>query len=159
MADGVAGGKGLSMIDVEVPLLTHERRRLLLREAAGEQGLVVVGVGRASGRGFQMLHRFGATCELLDAAGVNVVFVYPVESARHVQDALSIMAARFRRRPSLLLDDTGLFFGRPLPVHQLRARRFDPHMTCVEAAVITGQHAGWDALLREFLLKVHAEVA
>lgn len=147
------------MIDVEVPLLTHERRRLLLREAAGERGLVVVGVGRASGRGFQMLHRFESLCAQLDAAGVNVVFVYPADSARHVQDPLSVMAARFRRKPSLLLDDAGLFFGRSLPVQQLRVMRFDSHMTCVETAMITVRDAHWDRQLREFLLRAHADAA
>ncbi|SDC94149.1 hypothetical protein [Paraburkholderia lycopersici] len=148
------------MIDVEIPLLTHERRRLLLREAAGEQGLVAVGVGRASGRGFQMLHRFEATCDRLDAAGVNVVFVYPAESARHVQDALSVMAARYRRKPSLLLDDTGLFFGRALPVHQLRAMCFDRQMACIETAGFTVMDANWEVALREFLLnRVRADAA
>ena len=145
------------MIDVEIPLLTHECRRLFLRDAAGERGLVAVGVGQASGRGFQMLHRFEATCERLDAAGVNVVFVYPAKSARHVQDALSVMAARYRRRPSLLLDEAGQFFGRALPLHQLRAMRFDRHMTRIETAMISVRDAHWDARLHEFLLNAHAD--
>ncbi|MFC5427900.1 hypothetical protein ACFPTO_03610 [Paraburkholderia denitrificans] len=152
---GAAGRKGLGMIDVEVPLLSHDCRRLSLREAAGEQGLVAVCVGQASGRGFQLLHRFEATCDRLDATGVNVVFVYPAKAARHAQDALSVMAARYRRRPSLLLDDTDLFFVREVPVHQLCAMRFDRYMTCVESVAITVREPQWDVRLREFLVREH----
>ncbi|WP_322014252.1 hypothetical protein [Paraburkholderia sp. J12] len=147
------------MINVDVPLLTHERRRVLLREAAGVRGLVAVGVGRASGRGFQLLHRFAASCDRLDAAGINVVFVYAAESARHVQDPLSVMAARYRRKPSLLLDEAGLFFGRVLPVQRLRAMRFDRNMACIETATIAVRDADWDSLLREFLLRAQVDVA
>src|SRR5215469_539018 len=103
-------GEGVGMIDVDIPLVTHDSRRLLLRDVSGERGLVAVGVGRAGERGFQMLHRFVASCDWLEAAGVNVVFVYPEGSARHVQDALSVMAARYRRKCCLMLDGSGRFF-------------------------------------------------
>jgi len=145
------------MIDVDVPLLTHEHKRLSLRDASGERGLIAVGVGRAGGRGFQLLHRFAALGEQLDAAGVNLVFVYPAESARHVQDALSVQAARYRGKPCLLLDDAGRGFGGALPFQQLRVMRFDRHMTCVETAAMTVQDAGWDAQLGEFLAGVLAD--
>lgn len=147
------------MINVDVPLLTHESRRLLLRDAAGEQGLVVVGVGRASGRGFQMLHRFAGACDGLDAAGVNVVFVYPAESARHVQDTSSVMAARYRRKPCLLLDDTGLFFKRALPAQLLRAMRLGRTMACIETATIMVRDADWESALDEFLLRARPDAA
>ena len=129
------------MIDVEVPLLTHDHRRVLLRDARGERGLVVVGVGRASGRGFQMLHRFATYCDRLDAMGVNVVFVYPAESARHMQDSLSVMAARYRQKPCLMLDDSGRFFRHALPAGLLRLVRFDPQMTRVGTATFPVRQA------------------
>ncbi|QBR04208.1 hypothetical protein [Paraburkholderia pallida] len=147
------------MIDVDVPLLTHEHKRLPLREAAGERGLVAVGVGRASGRGFEMLHHFAAACDRLDASGVNVVFVYPAQSARHVQDSLSVIAARYRRKPSLLLDDAGRFFGDALPVHLLRAIRLDRQMACIETTAVNVRDSDWDGRLREFLLKAGADAA
>lgn len=147
------------MINVDVPLLTHESRQLLLRDATGERGLVVVGVGRASGRGFQMLHRFAGSCDWLNAAGVNVVFVYPPESARHVQDSSSVMAARYRQKPCLLLDEAGLFFNRALPAQWLRAMRFDRHMACVETAAITVRDVNWESLLGEFLLRARPDAA
>lgn len=145
------GREGFPMIDVDVPLLTHDHRRVLLRDASGEHGLVVVGVGRASGRGFQMLDRFAASCDRLDAIGVNVAFVYPSESARHVQDALSVMAARYRQKRCLLLDDSGRFFRDALPARVLRVVRFGTQMTRRDAAVFPLEQAGWDPLLREFL--------
>lgn len=148
----VAAGKK-SMINMDVPLLTHERKRVLLREAAGEQGLVAVGVGPASGRGFQMLHRFAGSCDWLDSAGINVVFVYPAESARHVQDTLSVMAARYRQKPCLLLDETGLFFGRALPARLLCTMRFDRHMTRLDSAKIALHDLDWETALGEFLLR------
>jgi hypothetical protein len=147
------------MIDVEVPLLTHDNRRVLLRDASGARGLVAVGVGRASGRGFQMLHRFAASCDWLDAMGVNVVFVYPAESARHVQDGLSVMAARYRQRPCLMLDDSGHFFRDALPARLLQAVRFDRHMTRRDTAMFPLLQAGWDPLLREFLIRAGADAA
>ncbi|HKT95521.1 MAG TPA: hypothetical protein VJS30_03160 [Paraburkholderia sp.] len=130
-----------------------------LRGANGERGLIAVGVGRAGGRGFQLLHRFAALSEQLDAAGVNLVFVYPAESARHVQDSLSVLAARYRGKPCLLLDDTSLCLGHALPFQQLRVMRFDRHMACTETVAMTVQDAGWDALLSEFLIGVLADAA
>lgn len=141
------------MIDVDVPLLTHDNRRLRLRDACGERGLVAVGVGRASGRGFQLLHRFAASCDRLDAMGVNVVFVYPAESARHVQDGPSVLAARYRQKPSLMLDDSGQFFRDALPARQLQVVRFDARMTHRDTTAFALRQAGWDTQLREFLMR------
>jgi len=141
------------MIDVDIPLVTHDSRRLLLRDVSGERGLVAVGVGRAGERGFQMLHRFVASCDWLEAAGVNVVFVYPEGSARHVQDALSVMAARYRRKCCLMLDGSGRFFREVLAARLLCAVRFDGHMTLRDTAVIDTRQANWDPLLREFLMR------
>jgi len=155
-ADEVAR-KGFRMIDVDVPLLTHDHRRLLLRDASGECGLVAVGVGRASGRGFQMLDRFATSCDWLDRRGINVVFVYPAESARHVQDALSVMAARYRQKPCLMLDDSGRFFKDALPARLLRAMRFDRRMKRRDTAVFALPQAGWNPLLREFLMRAGME--
>lgn len=146
------------MIDVDVPLLTHDNRRVLLRDASGERGLVAIGVGRASGRGFQLLDRFATSCDWLDGVGVNVVFIYPAESARHVQDRLSVMAARYRQKPCLMLDDSGRFFTDVLPARLLRVVRFDRHMTRCDAAVFPLLQAGWDPLLREFLLRAGTDV-
>jgi hypothetical protein len=156
---GRGGKERFLMIDFDVPLLTHESRLLRLRDAAGERGLVAVGVGRACGRGFQMLHRFAAPGDWLAATGVNVVFVYPAESARHVQDALSVMAARYRGKPCLLLDEAGLFFGRAQPVHRLRAMRFDRQFTCIETAMISVRDAGWDSQLCDFLIRAGEDAA
>ncbi|WP_028222893.1 hypothetical protein [Paraburkholderia oxyphila] len=139
------------MIDVDVPLLTHESKWIRLRDACGERGLVAVGVGPAGGRGFQLLDRFAALGDQLDAAGVNLVFVYPSQSARHVQDPLSALAARYRGKPCLLLDMAGLFFGHALPPQALRVKRFDRHMTCMETVTISAREAGWDASLADFL--------
>ncbi|MCG5075436.1 hypothetical protein [Paraburkholderia tagetis] len=147
------------MFDVDVPLLTHESKRIRLREAGGEHGLIAVGVGRAGGRGFQMLHRFAALGDQLDAAGVNLVFAYPAQSARHVQDALSVLAARYRGKPCLLLDEAGLFFGDTLPPQWHCVMRFDRDMTCIETATIAAREEGWDALLSEFLIGVLEDVA
>ncbi|MFX1765600.1 hypothetical protein PWP93_24005 [Paraburkholderia sp. A1RI-2L] len=147
------------MIEVDVPLLTHESKRIRLRDAGGERGLVAVGVGRAGGRGFQLLHRFAALSERLDAAGVHLVFVYPAQSARHVQDALSVMAARYRNKPCLLLDEAGLFFGDTLPPQRHSVMRFDGRMACVETLEIDARETDWDARLGEFLAGVLADSA
>lgn len=144
----------LGMMDVDVPLLTHDNRNLLLRDVSGERGLVAVGVGRAAERGFQMLHRFAASCNELEAAGVNVVFVYPEASARHVQDDLSVMAARYRQKPCLLLDGSGRFFRETLPARLLRAVCFDEHMALCDIALIDMRQANWDPLLRECFMQV-----
>ena len=143
------------MIEVDVPLLTHESKRVRLRDAGGEHGLVAV--GRAGGRGFQLLHRFAALSERLDAAGVNLVFVYPAQSARHVQDALSVMAARYRNKPCLLLDEAGLFFGDTLPPQRHSVMRFDGRMACVETLEIDARETDWDSRLGEFLAGVLAD--
>lgn len=155
---GGVAGRG-RMINEDVPLLTHERKRVRLREASGERGLIAVSVGRAGGRGFQMLHRFAAVSEQLDAAGVNLVFVYPAESARHVQDALSVLAARYRGKPCLLLDETGLFFGATPPLQRLGVMRFDSQMNCIDRASVFVREAGWETLLSEFLVGALADAA
>lgn len=147
------------MIDVDGPLLTHDSEWLRLRDASGPRGLIAVGVGRAGGRGFQLLHRFAVLGEQLDAAGMNLVFVYPAESARLAQDTLSVLAARYRGKPCLLLDRAGLFFGHALPLQQLRVMRFDAQMTRVETLAISVREPDWETLLSEFLVGVLADAA
>jgi hypothetical protein len=104
-----------------------------------------------------MLYRFSDICDRLDDQGVNVVFVYRKESARHVFDATSIFSAKFRLRPCLLLDDDGLFFRGPPQDHALRAVRFDRGMNRVDTAVIPSGDETWDPLLRAFLAQVISE--
>jgi hypothetical protein len=142
------------VIDTNVELRSHDHKRLLLRDIVGQQGLIAVGVGRGGERGFQMLYRFSDICDRLDDQGVNVVFVYRKESARHVFDATSLFGAKFRLRPCLLLDDDGLFFRAPPQDHALRAVHFDREMNRVDAAVIPLGDETWDPLLRAFLAQV-----
>ena len=69
------------MINASVSLLSHDYTHLYLRDIMGRRGLIVVGVGKSGERGFQMLYRFSDICDRLEACGVNVIFVYPRESA------------------------------------------------------------------------------
>lgn len=147
------------MIDLDVPLLSHDHRRLLLRDVAGEHGLIVVGMSRSGERGFQMLYRFAGACERLEAGGVHVAFVYPKAAARHVQDPLSVMAARYRQRACLLLDDSGRFFGGTLPARSLSAVRFDAGLARVETLAVALQDDAWDAVLGAFLMRAVADAA
>jgi hypothetical protein len=86
-----ARGREVDVIDASVPLLSHDYKHLYLRDVMGRRGLIVVGVGRAGERGFQMLYRFSDICDRLEECGVNVIFVYQKESARHVLDATSLL--------------------------------------------------------------------
>jgi len=142
------------MIDTNVELRSHDYKRLLLKDIMGQRGLIAVGVAREGERGFQMLYRFSDICDRLNDQGVNVVFVYRKESARHVFDATSLFGAKFRLRPCLLLDDDGLFFRGPPQDHALRAVHFDQEMNRVDTTVISLGDESWDPLLRAFLAHV-----
>ncbi|HEX7909583.1 MAG TPA: hypothetical protein VF534_16070 [Paraburkholderia sp.] len=144
------------MIDTNVPLLSHDYTHLHLQDVMGRRGLIVIGVGKAGERGFQMLYRFSDICDRLEKCGVNVVFVYQKESARHVQDATSLLGARFRQKPFLLLDDDGQFFVGPPHPRSLRAVYLDPEMKRVDSAEIALEGERWDSLLRTFFAQVIA---
>ena len=105
-----------------------------------------------------MLYRFSDICNRLQACGVNVVFVYPRESARHVQDAISLSGARYRQRPSLLLDDDGQFFVGPPQPKSLRVIHLDRDMTRLHRAEISLRDETWDTLLRHLFGKVVSSV-
>lgn len=142
------------MIDTNVDLRSHDYNRLYLNDVMGRHGLIVVGVGQGGERGFQMLYRFSDICDRLENQGVNAVFVYRKESARHVFDATSLFGARFRLKPCLLLDDAGLFFRGPPQDRSLRAVHFNRKMEPIDAAVIPLGNESWDPLLRVFLAQV-----
>ncbi|WP_310035377.1 hypothetical protein [Paraburkholderia graminis] len=144
------------MIDARVPLLSHDYTHLYLRDVMGRRGLIVVGVGRAGERGFQMLYRFSGICDRLEERGVNVIFVYQKESARHVLDATSLFGARYRQKPFLFLDDDGQFFvGLPRP-RSLRAVYLDREMRRLDTAEIALGNEKWDQLLRTFFAQIIA---
>jgi hypothetical protein len=146
----------IDVIDTSVPLLSYDYTHLFLRDVMGRHGLIVIGVGKAGERGFQMLYRFSDLCERLEKCGVNVIFVYRKESARHVQDATSLFGARYRQRPCLFLDDDGQFFRGPPHPKSLRAVYLDPEMRRLDAADIALREEMWDPLLRAFLAQVVA---
>ena len=146
----------VDVIDTSVPLLSHDYMHLFLRDVMGGRGLIVVGVGKAGERGFQMLYRFSDICDRLEACGVNVIFVYEKTSARHVQDATSVFGARQRKRPCLFLDDDGQFFvGSPRP-KSLRVVYLDRDLRRLEAAEIALGDETWDPVLRDFFFRVVA---
>lgn len=144
------------MIDTSVPLLSHDHAHLFLRDVMGRRGLIVIGVGKAGERGFQMLFRFSDICDRLEECGINVIFVYRKESARHVQDATSLFGARYRQRPCLFLDDDGQFFRGPPHPKTLRAVYLDPEMRRLDTADIALREEAWDPLLRAFFSQVVA---
>nr|WP_218627290.1 hypothetical protein [Caballeronia sp. dw_19] len=146
----------IDVIDASVPLLSHDYTHLFLREVTGRRGLIVIGVGKTGERGFQMLYRFSDICDRLEKRGVNVIFVYRKESARHVQDAPSLFGARCRQRPCLFLDDDGLFFRGPPHPKSLRALYLDPEMRRLDTADIALRDETWDPLLRAFFAQVVA---
>jgi hypothetical protein len=149
-------GREIDVIDTSVPLLSHDYAHLFLRDVMGRHGLIVIGVGRAGERGFQMLYRFSDICDRLEKCGINVIFVYRKESARHVQDSASLFGARYRQRPCLFLDDDGQFFRGP-PHHKLlRAVYLDPEMRRLNTAEIAVRNETWDPLLRVFFAQVVA---
>jgi hypothetical protein len=144
------------VIDTSVPLLSHDYTHLFLQDVMGRRGLIVIGVGKAGERGFQMLYRFSDICDRLEECGVNVIFVYQKASARHVQDATSQFGARYRRRPCLFLDDDGQFFvGAPHP-KSLRAVYLNQNMRRLDTAEIALRDETWDPLLRAFFAQVAA---
>ncbi|WP_429454779.1 hypothetical protein [Paraburkholderia sp. WC7.3g] len=146
------------MIDASVPLLSHDYTHRYLRDVMGRRGLIVIGVGKAGERGFQMLYRFSDICDRLEACGVNVIFVYQKQSARHVQDANSLSGARYRQRPCLFLDDDGQFFvGSPHP-KSLLVVYLDQDMRRLDTAEIAVRDETWDPLLRAFFAQVIASV-
>ncbi|SEB20927.1 MULTISPECIES: hypothetical protein [Paraburkholderia] len=144
------------MIDASVPLLSHDYTHLYLRDVMGRRGLIVIGVGKAGERGFQMLYRFSDICDRLEECGVNVIFVYQKESARHVLDATSLLGARYRQKPFLLLDDDGQFFVGPPHPRSLRAIYLDREMKRLDTTEIALGSERWDPLLRGFFAQVMA---
>jgi len=148
----------IDVIDATVPLLSHDYTHLYLRNLMGRRGLIVVGVGKSGERGFQMLYRFSDICDRLEQCGVNVIFVYPRESARHVQDATSVSGARYRQRPCLLLDDDGQFFVGPPQPKSLRVIYLDRDMKRLGRVEISLRDETWDTLLRVFFGQVVAGV-
>jgi hypothetical protein len=144
------------LIDTSVALLSHDYTHLYLRDLVGRRGLIVIGVGKAGERGFQMLYRFSDICDRLEECGVNVIFVYQKVSARHVMDAISLFGARYRQRPFLLLDDDGQFFVGPPHPRSLRAVYLDRDMRRLDTAEFALGGETWDALLRAFFAQAVA---
>ena len=142
------------MFELDGALLLPDRRPVTLREIAGSQGLVVVGVGRGGERGFQMVHRFHDVGEQLAAAGIQLAFVYPRESARHVMDPNSVASARFRRHPCLLLDADDHCFEQGVPPRSLSVVYLNGEMTRLAGIDIDLHDATWDIEFRAFLTYV-----
>ncbi|MGS0895430.1 hypothetical protein ACVBGC_23280 [Burkholderia stagnalis] len=147
------------MFELDGALLLPDRRPVTLREIAGSRPLVVVGVGRGGERGFQMLHRFHDAGEQLAAAGIQLAFVYPGESARHVTDPLSIASMRFRQHPHLLLDADNHCFGRGVPPRSLRAVFVSPGMSRLAGVDVDLCEATWEAAFRAFLIRCRLDDA
>lgn len=120
----------------------------------GDHGLIVVGVGTAGERGFQMLYRFAEVCDRLEAQGINVIFVYPKTSARHVFDAMSVRGSRYRGKTCLFLDGDGQLFRKPVQPRALRAVYLDAEMRQTEAADVMLNTETWDEQLRDFFSAV-----
>lgn len=139
------------MIDTSISLLSHDYTHRFLRDLMGSRGLIVIGVGSAGERGFQMLYRFSDICDSLQDCGINVIFVYQKESARHVQDTTSLFGARYRQRPCLFLDDDGQFFRASLRPKSLRVVHLDREMKRVGKVDIAVGDESWDPQLRAFL--------
>ena len=142
------------MIDATASLLSYDHSYRLVRDVMGDRGVIVVGVGTAGERGFQMLYRFSEMCDRLEAHGISVIFVYPKASARHVFDAMSIRGARYRGKMCLFLDGDGRFFRRPLQPRALRAVYLDASMRLGGTANVTLDSATWDEQLRDFLADI-----
>lgn len=139
------------MFDLDGALLLPDRRLVRLREMAGSRGLVAVGVGRGGERGFQMVHRFHDVGEQLAATGINLTFVYPPGSARHVLDAISVASARFRCHPRLLLDVDDRCFALGVWPRSLEAVHLNPEMKRLAGIRIDLQDTTWESELRAFL--------
>lgn len=137
-------------IEPTAPLISLDYTPRFVRDLTGERGLIVVGMGRAAERGFQMLYRFASACGGLETQGVNVAFVYPKESARHVFDATSVRAARYRAKPVLFLDASGRFFREPVEPRSLHVVHLDCELREIRQAHLTLTDDGWDARLLAF---------
>jgi hypothetical protein len=142
------------MIDVSVPLMSHNHLYRHVRDVMGTRGVIVVGIGKAGERGFQMLYRFADICDRLEACGINVIFVYPKESARHVFDATSIRGAHYRQKDCLFLDEGGRFFRRPLHAKSLRVVQLDNGVQSIATTDLALLDETWDELLRTFFASV-----
>lgn len=142
------------MIDATASLLSYDHSCRLVRDVMGDRGVIVVGVGTAGERGFQMLYRFSEMCDRLEAHGISVIFVYPKASARHVFDAMSVRGARYRGKMCLFLDGDGRFFRKPLQPRALRAIYLDASMRLGGTANVTLDSGTWDEQLRDFLADI-----
>ncbi|QCP49104.1 hypothetical protein FAZ95_07880 [Trinickia violacea] len=140
------------MIDPGAALLSYDHACQLVRDVKGEHGVIVVGVGTAGERGFQMLYRFSGVCDRLEAHGINVIFVYPKASARHVFDATSVRGVRYRGKTCLFLDGDGRLFRNPVKPRALHAVYLDADMRQVGILEVTLDSETWDEQLRGFLL-------
>jgi hypothetical protein len=139
------------MFDLDGALLSPDRRPLSLGEITGNRGLIIVGVGRAGERGFQMVHRFHDAGEQLATAGVHLAFVYPRESARHVMDPLSAASVRLRPHPRLLLDVNGCCFRHGVAPRSLAAVYLGDDMQLLASVNIDLLSETWETRLRAFL--------
>ncbi len=144
----------IRVIDINVPLRLHDYNHQQLQDVAGKCGVVVVGVGKAGERGFQMLYRFSDTVERLEHFGINVIFVYPKESAHHALDTTSLLSARYHKKTCLFLDDDGRFFRQTLGAKSLRAVYLDREMKQVSTVEVTLKGEAWDPELRAFLAQI-----
>jgi len=142
------------MIDVTVPLLLHDSSHQFLRDVTGTRGLLVIGVGKAGERGFQMLHRFSEMGDRLESCGIKVIFVYPKESAHHAFDTISLLSERYHHKHCLFLDDDGHFFRHTLSAKSLRAVYLNQEMLQLDNIEVTLQDETWDPLLRVFLAQI-----
>lgn len=147
-------GKEVNVIDATASLMPHDQLYRQIRDVMGDHGLIVVGMGKAAERGFEMLYRFSDICDHLEACGINVIFVYPKESARHVFDATSIRAARYRGKPCLFLDEDGRFFRRPVHARSLRAVHLDSGLRQSATVDLALHDETWALQLRTFFADV-----
>jgi hypothetical protein len=141
------------MIDTRIPLLSQDYTYVLSKDLSGDRGLIIVGVGRSGERGFQMLYRFSEVCDRLRECRVNVAFVYPKESSRHVLDPISLLSSKCKRSPAFLLDDNGRFFRAGPEATSLRAIYLDHDMKYVSFTDVALQGENWDSLLHAFFAK------
>ena len=77
---------------------------------------------------------------------------------RHVQDATSLLGARYRQKPFLLLDDDGQFFVGPLHRRSVHAVYLDREMKRLVTAEIALANQKRDPPLRAFFARVMASL-
>ncbi|KVK80940.1 hypothetical protein WS90_16850 [Burkholderia cepacia] len=133
-------------------LMLPDRRPVSLLEVAGSRGIIVVGVGRGGERGFQMVHRFHDVGERLAAVDIQLAFVYPRESARHVMDPISVASVRLRRHPCLLLDADDCSCAQSVPPRILQAVYLGAEMKCLARLDVDARNAAWEIELQAFLM-------